>query len=508
MESVVIYARYSSEKQTEQSIEGQLRVCQEYAKKNNMQVEDLYIDRAMTGKNTQRAAFQKLIKDSEKRTFTAVLVYKLDRFARNRFDSAFNKRILSKNGVKVISATENISSNPEGILLESLLEGLAEYYSAELAQKVNRGIRESALKGNFLGGQPPYGYNIVNKKYVINEAEAKVVQYIYDLFLAGTTQKEILNILKQKGILNKKNKPFTYHQLYNILSKEIYIGTLNRCNIELENAVPSIITKEQHSNANLILSRGKLMNQKFSFLLSGKLFCGICGHNMTGTSGTSKNKTTYRYYECKHDKITLKQDVFEDFIYDELVKFIQNKQKRSFLLSKIDDYISSISKINSISLLEEKLKSVEKEISNLTKAILNGIINDNIKQENERLLHEKDLIIQQIHQTNNLEKIINRDSVDKFLCSFTCSKNEDDKKMLINILVNKIIYTKEKTTILLNLSPTTPNNPYNFESIEAVSGVLPQSPKVYHEAISRTQIDVININGTVYGLISIKNAAK
>ncbi len=119
----VIYARYSCEKQTEQSIEGQLRVCNEFAERNGYTVVHNYIDRAVSGKTDKREQFQQMLKDSASKTFEFVIVYKLDRFARNRYDSAMNKATLKKNGVKVLSACEQITDSPEGIILESMIEG-------------------------------------------------------------------------------------------------------------------------------------------------------------------------------------------------------------------------------------------------------------------------------------------------------------------------------------------------------------------------------------------------
>ena len=158
--NAVIYARYSSDRQTEQSIEGQLRECYAFAKANDIAVIDTYIDRAISGKTDNRPAFQKMIEDSAKRQFQAVIVYRLDRFTRNRYDSAIYKARLKKNGVKVLSAMENLNGSPESIIMESLLEGMAEYYSVELSQKITRGMRENALKGKALGGQRVVGYKV------------------------------------------------------------------------------------------------------------------------------------------------------------------------------------------------------------------------------------------------------------------------------------------------------------------------------------------------------------
>ena len=156
----VIYARYSSDSQREESIEGQIRECTAFAKKNGITILRHYIDRAFSAKTDNRPEFQNMIKDSGKRLFDMIIVWKLDRFARNRYDSARYKAALKKNGVKVVSATEVISDGAEGIILESVLEGYAEYYSADLSEKVVRGMTENALKSKYNGGTLPIGYQI------------------------------------------------------------------------------------------------------------------------------------------------------------------------------------------------------------------------------------------------------------------------------------------------------------------------------------------------------------
>ena len=196
MKTAVIYARYSSDSQTEQSIEGQLRVCQQYAQNNDIIIVGQYIDRAMTGTNDLRPDFQRMIKDSNKRQWDYVLVYKLDRFSRNKYEATIHKHTLSNNGVKVISAMENIPDTPEGIILESLLEGMNQYYSAELSQKVHRGLNESYLKGNYTGGNQIYGYDVKDKKNIINEEEASIVREVFSKFSQGFTGVDISNNLK------------------------------------------------------------------------------------------------------------------------------------------------------------------------------------------------------------------------------------------------------------------------------------------------------------------------
>ena len=188
----VIYARYSSDNQREASIEGQLRECMEFATYNGIQVIDNYIDRAMSAKTDNRPEFQRMIKDSYKHAFDCIIVWKLDRFARNRYDSAHYKTILKKNGVKVVSAKETIAEGSEGILLESVLEGMAEFYSAELAEKVTRGLKENALKGLYNGGSVPFGYVInAERKLAIDPLIAPIVADIFKMSYDGKTVKQM-----------------------------------------------------------------------------------------------------------------------------------------------------------------------------------------------------------------------------------------------------------------------------------------------------------------------------
>jgi DNA invertase Pin-like site-specific DNA recombinase len=182
----VIYARYSSDNQTENSIEGQIRECKAFAERNGIAILTTYIDRAFSAKTDNRPEFQKMMKDSAKRLFDVVVVWKLDRFARNRYDSAHNKATLRKNGVKVISATEPISQDSTGILLESMLEGYAEFFSAELAEKVKRGMTQNALKCKWNGGGIPIGYCIdSNQDYQIDPISAPFVVEAFKHYADG-----------------------------------------------------------------------------------------------------------------------------------------------------------------------------------------------------------------------------------------------------------------------------------------------------------------------------------
>lgn len=293
--NAVIYARYSSDRQTEQSIEGQLRECYAFAEANEITVIDDYIDRAISGKTDNRPAFQKMIADSAKKQFQAVIVYRLDRFSRDRYDSAIHKRTLKRNGVKVMSAMEHISDAPEGIILESLMEGLAEYYSAELSQKIKRGMHESALKCKATGGNMALGYKVdENLHFTIDEKTAPAVVQIYKLYNSGSTITEICALLNSQGVKTSRGGSFNKNSLRTILQNEKYIGIYKSGSVVIPDGVPAIVDKELFYSVGMRMKENKKAPARakadINYMLSTKLFCGECSSNMVGESGTGKSE--------------------------------------------------------------------------------------------------------------------------------------------------------------------------------------------------------------------------
>ncbi len=242
--NAVIYARYSSSSQTEQSIEGQLRDCYTFAEREGYTVVGEYIDRAISGRTDDRPDFQRMITDAKKKQFQYVVVYKLDRFTRNRCDSAVYKHKLKQHGVRVISATENISDNPEGVILEAVLEASAEYYSLELSQKIKRGYRESALKGQYIGGSVPIGYKVENKRLVIDDEKAPIIKWAFEQYAKGVSKKEIIEEINAKGIRSKDGKPFPSTAFQKALRSRKYLGIMSWKDIEIENACPALIERD------------------------------------------------------------------------------------------------------------------------------------------------------------------------------------------------------------------------------------------------------------------------
>lgn len=369
----VIYARFSSHRQTEQSIEGQLHVCYDYAAREGYTVIGEYIDRALTGRSDDRPDFQRMIKDSANKSFQYVIVYKLDRFSRDRFDSAMYKHVLKGNGVKVVSAMENIGDNPESVILESLLEGMAEYYSLELSQKIKRGRRESASKGKFLGGAVPLGYRSENGILVVDEETAPAVKKIFAEYAAGVSKKDIIDGLNRSGMKNKEGRPYTYTALACVLKNEKYIGVLEQSGIRIEGAVPALTDTETFNKVQARLAgnsvHGARNKAKVDYLLSGKLFCGNCGSPMQGISGTGMTGNTYAYYQCKGrrekngcEKKHEPKQALEDYVIRQTLDYILAPG----LLDEISDAIVKELKKDAAN---DELRQMEKKISKLENEI-------------------------------------------------------------------------------------------------------------------------------------------
>ena len=250
--TAVIYARYSSDNQREESIEGQIRECTAYAEKNGITVVKHYIDRALSAKTDNRPDFQQMIKDSEKRLFDIVLVWKLDRFARNRYDSAHYEYLLERNHVKLVSATEPISDSPAGIMVKSMLTGMAEYYSAELSEKVVRGMTENVLKGKYNGGTIPIGFKVdVEKFFQIDPLKAPFVVEAFQRYNEGATMKELMNWLNDSGVTTNRNQKFTYNSVQTLLTNKRYIGENHFKDIVMPDSIPAIVDKDLFEEVQL-----------------------------------------------------------------------------------------------------------------------------------------------------------------------------------------------------------------------------------------------------------------
>lgn len=472
MKYAAFYGRFSCEKQNEQSIDGQLRVCEQYAVQNGLTIVETYIDRATTGTNDNRPAFRQMLADCAKPVvWDVVLVYALDRFGRNSVEIAVNKQKLKKHKKILISATQRTSENLDGtknldgILLENVYIGLAEYYSAELSQKTMRGMKENRLKGLFCGGAIPYGYKVVDKRIQINEEEAEVVRYIFREYASGKFAKDIIRELTERGIL-RRGKPFAMQSFYNMLRYEYYIGIYRHNDEVYTNTYPPIVSKEIFEQVGEILSRNKhgSHNQGVSFLLREKLFCGLCGQRMYGESGTSKSGKVMYYYKCstkKHgfpcDNIIPQKEAIEKMVLDRTVEVLGDRKNLALIAEAVMTVHEQRQHDDTVmTLLMRERDEIQTALDNVMKAIESGIWTATTKSRMEELELRREEIKQKILTEENKERTrLTREEVIEYLYHAT----RKEPALLINLLIDKILLFPDRIEIYYKYTQFPPKSP-------------------------------------------------
>ena len=422
---VALYARYSSDNQRSESIDAQIRAMQEYCKHKNYVIVETYIDEAKTATTDKRPSFQQMIKDSENKTFDILLVHKLDRFARNRYDSAIYKRELKKNGVSVYSVLERLDDSPESIIMESVLDGFAEYYSKNLARETMKGMKETALQCKHTGGKAPLGYDIdpITRKLVINEYEAESVRIIFDMYSKGYGYAPILEVLNAQGRKTKKGHAFLKNSLNSILTNPKYKGmyVFNRSSaksyagtrnthlykdeeeiIAIDGGCPAIVTPEVYEKVQDRMTYNKHHGAehiaKENYLLSGKVFCKECGKSMCGNARRGgRNKELYVTYRCPTKKYAcsnkeINRDYLEEYVIMLLEKHIFNARALKKLSKGIVIYGNSDSTMKRQQQLQAQLSEIQEALKNVADAIQAGLISTALITRLNELETEKAII--------------------------------------------------------------------------------------------------------------------
>ena len=460
--TAVIYARYSSDNQREESIEGQIRECTAYAEKNGITVVKHYIDRALSAKTDNRPDFQQMIKDSEKRLFDIVLVWKLDRFARNRYDSAHYEYQLERNHVKLVSATEPISDSPAGIMVKSMLTGMAEYYSAELSEKVVRGMTENVLKGKYNGGTIPIGFKVDEEKFFqIDPLKAPFVVEAFRRYNEGATMKELMNWLNDSGVTTNRNQKFTYNSVQTLLTNKRYIGENHFKDIVMPDSIPAIVDKDLFEEVQQKIKKNSRAPARHKaeddYLLTTKLFCGICGAMMFGECGTGRNKVVHHYYKCATakrfktcKKKTVRKEWLEDLVITETMKLIQDD-------AVIDAIVAEVMELQdqentTLPLLEKQMREVENGIENMLNAIQAGVLTNSTKLRLEKLEAQQKELEVRIAEEKIARPRLSENQVRFWLTRFRkLDPNvKSHRETLINTFVNAVYLYDEKVLITFN----------------------------------------------------------
>lgn len=479
----VVYARYSSHSQTEQSIEGQIELARQYATAKGYTIVKEYADRAQTGRNDNREAFQQMLSDTAKRKFDVIITWKVDRIGRNREEIAFNKHTCKKHGVKIEYVKESIPDGPEGVILESVLEGVAEYYSLQLSQNIHRGQLISAQKLKYLGGTIPLGYRIDDEKHFqLDPDTAPIAQQIFKRYAEGETESEIIKWLNDKGIRTTRKKPFTKSSLAKLLHNEKYIGVYAFSDIvRVEDGVPALISKEVFEKVQELLRVNRRAPShkwtKFEYILTDKLFCGHCGSPMTGASGFSHTGAKYSYYACANQrkragckKRPVRQDLIEKAVLDYTVSLLKDDELLEFIADKTFEYYQKANKqLDQREALEKQLAEVNKAIDNLVRAVEMGIFNAATKARMDELDQQKNELTGVIAELELAKGYkLTRDHVLFFLQKFRDADltNPDCQKRLVQTFVNAI-YLFDDNTVKIVYNYTSENNTVTLQLVEA-----------------------------------------
>jgi len=451
------YARFSSDQQREESIDAQLRAIREYADKNKIEIVREYTDEAKSATSDKRPAFQRMFEDLPLFRPDCVIVHKLDRFSRDRYDSAYYRRIIKKNGGKLISVLEPLDDSPESVILESVLEGMAEYYSKNLARETLKGLKETAYQCKHTGGTPPLGYDVdSDSRYVINPFEADTVRKIFSLYAAGKSYDQILGAIKDRR--TKFGKPFGKNSLNSILRNEKYTGTYifglqKRSNhnshkkepnaIRIPEGMPRIISDEMWiaAQARLNDSKRKAVNKaKRTYLLSGEIICPKCGAIMAGATTVNPRGYEHSYYGCTTKQRTKgcdQKNIPAEKIESAVLELVEEKLRPDQEMAEAILEILNAEDPNVKEYLKE-LEETEKKQARLISMVESGGDFPSVMARLGELSNKEKTLRQMIAEARKAE--VDLKTVKEFLASMTDLKSlpRERQREIINRVVDKI----------------------------------------------------------------------
>ena len=465
--NAIIYARYSTgPEQSENSIDLQLRAAYSYCQAKGFTVVGEYIDRAKSGTTDNRPEFQRMITDAKKGLFAYVIVYRFDRFARNRYDSAIYKKQLQNYGVRVLSTEESIGIGDEGIILESIYEAMAESYSLRLSRVVTNGMREKAAKGYFTGGRIPFGFKVIDHMLAIDEEKAPAVQLAFTMRAERATLTQIADKLNELGFRTKTGKPFGAESITKMLANSMYAG--HHDFHEIKRSCPAIVNQELFDSVQEITEREKRSygrsKESVSYLLSGKLFCGHCGAAMMGECGKNRFGSTYYYYVCgekkRHhscNKKREKKDEIEQLICETITAFLSEQNYISKIAKRVYELAKKEAGTSDIQKIEKQLQKIEVDMDAAVDALIKTSAPSAIKRINERItaLDERKAVLSEelTRLQMRQECIVTKETIEKYLSSFLVPQKltKSDQRRLINAFVNAVYVFDDKITIYFNL---------------------------------------------------------
>lgn len=449
--TAVLYARYSSDKQREASIDDQIRVCRDYCVSEGIEIVAEYKDYALSGKTDHRPEFRRMIANAPEADY--VVVYMFDRFSRDRYDSATYKKMLRECGVRVLSATEKVEDTPEGGLQEGMLELLSEYYVRDLARKVRRGMEGNALKARN-NGYSIFGYDTdpETRCYVVNEAETACVREMFAMHISGNSINSIAREMASRGWTTSTGRPVGYNWAHRILNRRAYTGLYSWGGIEVPGGMPQIIDEATFERSKAVVPRKRRKDENWdAYLLSGKLFCGLCGRAMHGDAGTGKNGRRYNYYACRKGgcgRPWVPRDVVEDSIAQAVLDACSDEDRMRTVARRIvEAYAEPGEEQAEMEAVEAQIAALEREQHHMTQAAMKGFVTDEMVARNDEIkLQLKSLHNRRGVLESQMCEITEDDIVEYMMHGF----DRSDEEFIFGSVVNKAYLFEDCILLVFN----------------------------------------------------------
>ena len=491
------YARYSTDNQTENSIEFQMRVIEEYCRDNRLDLVLRYHDDALSGTNLDRPAFQQLCRDAKNHLFDAVVIYDITRGSRDVSDWFSFRKAMDLLGIEVISTQDKLGDimDPNDFLVELLGIGIGQHHVLQTRQKTIEGTTQRALEGKFLGGIPPYGYDVVDQEYVINEKEARNVKMIFEMYASGYSYADIIE--KLRGSLGKRGKPFGKSSIYSILKNDRYTGlyTWNRRNVkklgkwaggtpnsnivQLENKIPQIIDRKLFDEVQIRLSRNNHRTSsdpiapksaKRTYLLSGYIVCEKCGCNYVGhTTHSHGYRNAYYYCGTKYrtrncNAPNLSADRVEKWVIDQIEDLLLN-----FSSAAADRLLDEMkTRINNCDAEKNRIREIELKLKNATDAILNGVTYPELMEEIKKLRQERADLEAAISRSSDYPNQISKEEIIKAFNYKIDSHTVDYRQLIRKFVISLKVNERQITLSLGVVHYTSSGNPIPIVCTERI----------------------------------------
>jgi DNA invertase Pin-like site-specific DNA recombinase len=370
MHNALAYARVSTKEQAEKglSIPAQLKTIREYAKSHDFRIMEEFTDLGESAKTADRPEFRRMVKRCQKdKTIKAVIVHKIDRFSRNNIDFFAYKAILKKEGIRLLSVSENIEENPSGEFIENVLVAMAQFYSSNLAEEVLKGMKEKFYRGEW-PVKAPLGYkNIRDEKehsqVIIDKDSSYLIKQIFKLYATGHYSLGSLSEeMGDRGLKSKQGKYLTPERIKAILQNTFYISKLRMWDKEIKGKHQPLIEESLFNQVQHILFERKITQdrwQKRDFLLRGLVYCQSCNRRLT-----AEVHKRGEYYRCPYNVNNPKCK--ESYVP---TKFLENQVEKLYTIMEPSAKLLKLIKLE----IEEVQKNFKaksaNELINLTRKI-------------------------------------------------------------------------------------------------------------------------------------------